>query len=191
MVYRRRRQLLCRITDGTGSLTLRFFYFSGAQQAGLARGTRIRCFGEVRRGPLGLEIVHPEYRRIGAEAAPLEEVLTPIYPTTEGVPQPRLRSLIELALREAEASGVRDWIPPAVLAKLELPSLVDALDDDASAAARRASARTAERAPPGAATPGLRGVARAPAVAALLRQTMKAIRPRHCIDTDSAGAAVL
>jgi len=127
VVYRRRRQLLCRISDGTGSLTLRFFYFSGAQQAGLARGTRIRCFGEVRRGPLGLEIVHPEYRRLGAEAAPLEEVLTPIYPTTEGVPQPRLRSLIEIALREAEASGVRDWIPASMLEKLELPSLIDAL----------------------------------------------------------------
>jgi len=127
VVYRRRRQLLCRITDGTGSLTLRFFYFSGAQQAGLARGTRIRCFGEIRRGPLGLEIVHPEYRRLGAEAAPLEEVLTPIYPTTEGVPQPRLRSLIELALREAEDAGVRDWIPPGLLDRLELPSLVQAL----------------------------------------------------------------
>ena len=127
VVYRRRRQMLCRITDGTGSLTLRFFYFSGAQQSGLARGTRIRCFGEVRRGPSGLEIVHPEYRRLGAEAEPLEEVLTPIYPSTEGVPQPRLRSLIELALREAEASGVRDWIPAGLLQKLELPSLIDAL----------------------------------------------------------------
>jgi len=127
VAYRRRRQLLCRITDGTGSLTLRFFYFSGAQQANLARGTRIRCFGEVRRGPLGLEIVHPEYRRIGAESQPLEEVLTPIYPTTEGVPQARLRYLIDLALREAEASGVRDWIPPALLASLELPPLAEAL----------------------------------------------------------------
>src|SRR6186713_230083 len=127
VAYRRRRQLLCRISDGTGSLTLRFFYFSGAQQANLARGTRIRCFGEVRRGPLGLEIVHPEYRRVGSEAAPLEEVLTPIYPTTEGVPQARLRSLIEVALRETERSGVRDWIPPAMLADLELPSLLDAL----------------------------------------------------------------
>jgi ATP-dependent DNA helicase RecG len=127
VVYRRRRQLLCRITDGTGSLTLRFFYFSGAQQAALARGTRIRCFGEARRGPLGLEIVHPEYRRIGAEAAPLEEVLTPIYPTTEGVPQARLRYLIDLALREAESAGVRDWIPPALLAALELPPLAEAL----------------------------------------------------------------
>jgi ATP-dependent DNA helicase RecG len=127
VAYRGRRQLLCRITDGTGSLTLRFFYFSGAQQANLARGTRIRCYGEVRRGPLGLEIVHPEYRRIGAEAAPLEEVLTPIYPTTEGVPQARLRSLIDIALREIEASGIRDWIPPSMLADLELPSLLEAL----------------------------------------------------------------
>src|SRR5689334_22601596 len=127
VTYRRRRQLLCRISDGTGSLTLRFFYFSGAQQANLARGTRIRCYGEVRRGPLGLEIVHPEYRRIGAEAAPLEEVLTPIYPTTEGVPQARLRSLIDIALRETSGSGIRDWIPPAMLADLELPSLLEAL----------------------------------------------------------------
>ena len=61
------------------------------------------------------------------EAAPLEEVLTPIYPTTEGVPQARLRSLIEMALRETERSGVRDWIPAAMLADLELPSLLDAL----------------------------------------------------------------
>jgi ATP-dependent DNA helicase RecG len=143
VTYRRRRQLLCRISDGTGFLTLRFFYFSGAQQANLARGTRVRCFGEVRRGPLGLEIVHPEYRRVGQEPAPLEEVLTPIYPTTEGVPQARLRSLIELALgalcdgtsadertgahARDRQSGVRDWIPPAMLADLELPSLVDAL----------------------------------------------------------------
>jgi ATP-dependent DNA helicase RecG len=127
VVYRRRRQMLSRITDGTGSLTLRFFYFSGAQQTGLSRGTRIRCFGEVRRGPLGLEIVHPEYRRIDADAAPLEEVLTPIYPTTEGVPQGRLRYLIDLALREAESAGVRDWIPPALLETLDLPPLAEAL----------------------------------------------------------------
>ena len=127
VVYRRRRQLLCRVADRTGSLTLRFFYFSAAQQANLARGTRIRCFGEVRRGPLGLEIVHPEYRRIGAAAAPLEEVLTPIYPTTEGVPQARLRYLIDLALREAETSGVRDWIPSELLSKLDLPPLAEAL----------------------------------------------------------------
>ena len=127
VAYRRRRQLLCRISDGSGFLTLRFFYFSAAQQNGLARGTRIRCFGEVRRGPLGLEIVHPEYRRLLGEAAPLEDTLTPIYPGTEGVAQGRLRALISQALQELDTSGVRDWIPVKVVQSLGLPTLKDAL----------------------------------------------------------------
>jgi ATP-dependent DNA helicase RecG len=130
VTYRKRRQLLCRISDGSGFLTLRFFYFSAAQQNGLARGMRIRCFGEIRRGPFGLEIVHPEYRRVREEDAevPPEETLTPIYPLTEGVPQGRLRALISEALRELDtAAAVRDWIPPHVIAPLGLPALKDAL----------------------------------------------------------------
>jgi ATP-dependent DNA helicase RecG len=127
VTYRRRRQLLCRISDGSGFLTLRFFYFSAAQQNGLARGARIRCFGEIRRGPLGLEIVHPEYRRVLQEQAPLEETLTPIYPLTEGVPQGRLRALIAEALRELDTSAVRDWIPSHMIESLGLPPLKDAL----------------------------------------------------------------
>jgi ATP-dependent DNA helicase RecG len=129
ITFRRRRQLLCRISDGSGFLTLRFFYFSAAQQNGLSRGTRIRCFGEVRRGPFGLEMVHPEYRRVTESAqSPLEETLTPVYPLTEGVPQGRLRSLVGEALRELTTAGVRDWIPPKVTQSLGLPSLKDALE---------------------------------------------------------------
>src|SRR3569833_4076836 len=130
VTYRRRRQLLCRISDGSGLLTLRFFYFSAAQQNGLARGQRIRCFGEVRRGPLGLEIVHPEYRRVRTddpESDSLEETLTQVYPLTEGVPQGRLRALINEALRDLETSAVRGWIPPQVIAQLGLPSLREAI----------------------------------------------------------------
>jgi ATP-dependent DNA helicase RecG len=127
VVYRRRRQLLCRISDGSGFLTLRFFYFSAAQEKGLARGTRIRCFGEIRRGPLGLEIVHPEYRRVLEEPAPLEETLTPIYPSTEGVAQGRLRALVNQAMQELDTSAVRDWIPGHVVESLGLPSLREAL----------------------------------------------------------------
>jgi ATP-dependent DNA helicase RecG len=52
-------------------------------------------------------------------------VLTPIYPTTEGVPQPRLRALIDMALKDA--SRLKDWLPASVLEKFELPSLLDAL----------------------------------------------------------------
>jgi ATP-dependent DNA helicase RecG len=129
VVYRRRRQMLCRISDGSGFLTLRFFYFSAAQQNGLARGTRIRCFGEIRRGPQGLEIVHPEYRRVlERETAPLEATLTPIYPLTEGVPQGRLRALVSQALTELESAAVRDWVPPRLIQPLGLPTLKEALD---------------------------------------------------------------
>lgn len=128
VVFRRRRQLLCRISDGSGFLTLRFFHFSSAQQGGLARGTRIRCFGEIRRGPLGLEIVHPEYRRQQDSAGDLEQTLTPIYPGTEGVAQGRMRALVNEALRELSRAAVRDWVPAEVLAPLGLPALKDALE---------------------------------------------------------------
>ncbi|HEV2285307.1 MAG TPA: ATP-dependent DNA helicase RecG [Steroidobacteraceae bacterium] len=127
VTYRRRRQLLTRLADGSGFLTLRFFYFSGSQQQNLARGTRLRAFGEVRRGPLGLEIVHPEYRRLGEAAAPLEETLTPIYPLTEGVPQGRLRALIAQALDEVARGGLVDLIPPHAGLPAGLPALHEAL----------------------------------------------------------------
>ena len=128
VVFRGRRQMLCKIADGSGFLTLRFFYFTAQQQKGLARGVRIRCFGEARRGLKGLEIVHPEYRLIDPIARPVpEEHLTPIYPLTEGVTQGRLRLLIRTALDQTAAGDIEDWLPPALLADSHLPSLRDAL----------------------------------------------------------------
>ena len=128
IVFRRRRVLLCRIADGSGFLTLRFFHFSQAQQESLARGVRLRCFGEARTGPAGLELVHPEYRRLVPGAAtPDGESLTPVYPTTEGVQQARMRRLTDLALEQLEEGGLRDWITPEVLARLRLPALEPAL----------------------------------------------------------------
>jgi ATP-dependent DNA helicase RecG len=127
VVFRGRRQLLCRIADGTGSLTLRFFHFSTQQQNSLARGTRIRCFGEVRRGPGGFEIVHPEYRRVTELSTSAEETLTPVYPATEGVQQGRLRQLTSLALDQLASRSVRDWLPPELLQDMQLPSLQEAL----------------------------------------------------------------
>jgi ATP-dependent DNA helicase RecG len=125
--FRRRRQLLCRISDGSGFLTLRFFHFSATQQQGLARGTRIRCFGAVRKGPLGLEMVHPEYRSASGGLPPLEDTLTPTYPGTDGITQGRLRQLIGFALHELASAGVREWLPDDILAELRLPTLAEAL----------------------------------------------------------------
>jgi ATP-dependent DNA helicase RecG len=129
VAFRGRRQMLSRIGDGSGYLTLRFFYFTAQQQEGLARGVRIRCYGEARRGPKGLEIVHPEYRRVdpkSAAGAPGEH-LTPIYPGTEGLTQGRLRQLVGLALDQTSERELEDWLPPAVLADSRLPPLLEAL----------------------------------------------------------------
>jgi ATP-dependent DNA helicase RecG len=97
--FRGRRNLLVRIGDGSGQLTLRFFHFSRSQQAQFQPGVRITCFGEARKGRAGLEMIHPEYRLLRAEQDPaINESLTPIYPATEGVQQGRLRNLTGQAL---------------------------------------------------------------------------------------------
>ncbi len=128
VVYRGRRSMLCRLADGTGSLMLRFFYFSRAQQKGLARGKTVRCYGEVRKGPSGPEMVHPEYRVINDQASqPLENCLTPVYPTTEGVQQGRLRSLIGQAL-DNHIELLPDLLPAAVVSRHQLPGLADAIN---------------------------------------------------------------
>jgi ATP-dependent DNA helicase RecG len=128
VTFRGRRQLLCRIGDGSGSLTLRFFHFSTSQQQAMVRGSRLRCYGEIRRGLNSPEIVHPEYRRIANEAAgAVEEALTPIYPLTEGVQQGRLRQLTGMALQEFSNRPVPEWLPPSIVEQLQLPSLHEAL----------------------------------------------------------------
>lgn len=127
VVFRRRRSLLCRVSDGTGSLTLRFFYFSKAQQQGLARGARLLCYGEARSGPGGLEMVHPEYRLLTADEAPvLENALTPIYPATEGLQQARLRGLITQAL-DRFLPLLPDWLDARMPGFERYPDLRSAL----------------------------------------------------------------
>jgi ATP-dependent DNA helicase RecG len=131
VVFRRRRQLLVRLSDGSGSLTLRFFHFSNAQRAGLSRGTRLRCHGEVRRGPLGLEIVHPEYRQLQqhkADDEPLPQTLTPIYPATEGLTQGRLRALVQRAFAASNQAPLVDLLPAELRATLKLIGLRAALE---------------------------------------------------------------
>ena len=109
--FGRRRSLLCRIEDGTGALMLRFFHFSNTQMQQLSKGAKVRCFGEVRKGPSSFELVHPEYQLIADQKiVPVEAELTPIYPTTEGLHQIGFRKLIKQAL--------------ALLSEESLPELV-------------------------------------------------------------------
>ena len=129
--FGKRRSLLVRISDGTGALTLRFFHFNKLQQQGFQRGTRIRCYGEARPGAVTLEMVHPEYQRLEEEAAPaVEESLTPVYPTTEGVHQLTLRRLTDQALQALEGPQEQvlpDWLPPGLLTGFPFTGLAEAI----------------------------------------------------------------
>ena len=106
---------------------LRFFHFNAAQQRKLARGTRLRVFGEVRFGSSGYEMAHPEYQRLEDDVpAQAEERLTPVYPTTEGLYVSALRRLTQQAL-ERWLDKIPEWLPSEVLHELKLPTLREAL----------------------------------------------------------------
>lgn len=123
ITFGRRRSLLCRIQDGTGTLTLRFFHFS-AQQKNQLDNARIRCFGEVRPGPSGLEMIHPEYQVLKPDKlVDLEQSLTPIYPLTEGLTQARIRGLIGQALDRVSQELLPEYLPDRLLEKYRYPHL--------------------------------------------------------------------
>ena len=127
-VYRGRRSLLVRIGDGSGQLTLRFFYFSRQQQAQFRAGLVVSCYGDVRAGKAGLEMVHPEYRILQPGQSPVTgNALTPVYPTTQGVQQARLRNLAAQALKRMQSSPPAELLPESIRRKYGMPALGDAL----------------------------------------------------------------
>ena len=112
VVFGRRRSLVCRIQDNTGTTTLRFFHFNKAQQERLKVGARLRCFGEARRGVSGVEFYHPEYQHIDTnQPQQLEETLTPIYPATERITQSRIRDLCTQALNKLGQQSIQELLP--------------------------------------------------------------------------------
>ena len=129
--FGRRRSLLVHLSDGTGSMILRFFHFSAAQKNNLAPGNRLRCFGEVRRGQKQVEMIHPEYEfaepdSTGDNVQQAPDSLTPIYPTTEGMHQLSWRSLTDQCLEYLTSD--RERLPDLlVLDASHYPSLKDSL----------------------------------------------------------------
>ena len=127
VVYRGRRMLISQLSDDTGIITLRFFNFSKQQARRLAKNTVVRCFGQTRKTASGLEMIHPEYQIINPEnPAPLEAGLTPIYPTTEGLQQGRLRKIVRAAL-EQQIDTIEELLPASIVKELGLVPLTESL----------------------------------------------------------------
>ncbi|QHM73085.1 ATP-dependent DNA helicase RecG [Mixta intestinalis] len=112
VTFGRRRMLVSQISDGTGVITLRFFNFNAGMKNGLSPGTRVTAWGEIKRGQRGAEIIHPEYRIQGEHGVTaLQETLTPVYPTTEGIRQATLRNLTDQALKLLDSCPIAELLP--------------------------------------------------------------------------------
>ncbi|NLS13949.1 ATP-dependent DNA helicase RecG [Vibrio sp. SM6] len=113
--FGRRKMLTVKLSDGNGSIALRFFNFTAGMKNQFAEGRLVHAYGEIKRGMHGLEIVHPDYRFGEASTDEhSESSLTPVYPTTEGLRQLTLRNLSEQALELLDKSAVTELLPPGL-----------------------------------------------------------------------------
>ncbi|MBT8071763.1 MAG: ATP-dependent DNA helicase RecG [Gammaproteobacteria bacterium] len=131
IVRGRRAMLVVVLFDGTGRVTLRFFHFRAYQRQQLASGTRLRCFGEIRAGFKGLEMIHPGYKRLSDhQDEPVADRLTPIYPTAEGLGQKIWLRMTDqaLALMRKGELELEELLPVELLKQLKLMPLAEALD---------------------------------------------------------------
>ncbi|GFO72232.1 ATP-dependent DNA helicase RecG [Bathymodiolus japonicus methanotrophic gill symbiont] len=131
ILNRGRRTLVCQISDETGYLGLRFFHFTAKQYNSLSSGTLISCFGEIKDGYSGHEMIHPEYKVIQQiDDCITKDTLSAIYPLTEGLRQSSIRKAVEqaLTLYNNAPDSLPDLLPAAVLRKFQYPTLIDALN---------------------------------------------------------------
>lgn len=110
--FGRKKMLTVKVSDGNGTLTLRFFNFNAGMKNSFAEGRPLYAYGEIKRGNMGLEIMHPDYHFLNGNDAPqLEQSLTPIYPTTDGLRQNTLKNLTDQALELLDSSAVTELLP--------------------------------------------------------------------------------
>lgn len=110
--FGRRPILTVSLSDGSSKIMLRFFNFNAGMRNSFQIGTRVKAFGEIKRGRFMAEIHHPEYQIIrDNQPIQLEENLTPIYSTTEGLKQNSLRKLTDQALALLDKIQIAEILP--------------------------------------------------------------------------------
>ncbi|MGF1721758.1 ATP-dependent DNA helicase RecG [Vibrio kyushuensis] len=111
-IFGKRKMLAVKISDGNGTITLRFFNFTAGIKNNFSEGKWVHAYGEIKRGGMGLEIIHPDYNFSSPEQAPdAEPTLTPVYPTTDGLRQLTLRNITDQALALLDKAAVQELLP--------------------------------------------------------------------------------
>jgi ATP-dependent DNA helicase RecG len=127
IAYGRRRSLVVSIADDARTLSMRLFYFNQAQQRNLRIGEWITCYGQVRFGQKGLEMIHPDYKVSAQQPDPTQNAgLTPVYPSTEGLGQAFWRKISDQVL-EQHLGSVEELLPESLTVQYEFGALQKAL----------------------------------------------------------------
>ena len=120
------------VSDGSGSIVLRYWYFSRSIMQKFQVGKKLRIFGKVQWTKNRMFIVnHPEVEFISdISTSKLEPSYTAIYPTTDGIAQRQLRKIIQQALQTPYASQLQFLLPVEFCPQqlfTEQASVIDAL----------------------------------------------------------------
>jgi len=128
VVFGKKRSLLCDVSDSSGViLTLRFFHFNQQQKNNLAPGCSIRCFGEVKMGKQGPQMIHPEYRLVKDQMQAVDESYRPIYHLTDGLSQQSVHRAIQQTLKFLSPAALEDYLPVELLSENDYPDIVQSL----------------------------------------------------------------
>jgi len=128
IVFGKRRSLVCKISDASGILDIRLFYFSMGQKKQFKRGEFVQCYGQVSHSGRSFAMIHPEIKFLKSQQTPkLEAGLQAVYPTTQGLQQRTFQSLIKQATSFLNSGSIKELLPQTLLDKLNFPPLADAL----------------------------------------------------------------
>ena len=108
--YPGRRAFFAKITDGTGFLQIRLFFFSQQQAKSFEKGLSVRLYGVVRNSGNKLEVFHPSYKIFNSKfRPPLDNTLTPVYSVgSSKITQYRLRNIIQNCIKKINESDLND-----------------------------------------------------------------------------------
>ena len=130
IIFYKKRMFLVRLSDSSGFIQLRFFYFNKSQMRNFSEGQKVRCYGELRLANKVKEMVHPECEFIDRNnIKKLDEYLTPVYPITEGLQQHRIRNIVRqsLAMLKSGKISFPEILPKKILEKYNLVDINTAL----------------------------------------------------------------
>ena len=108
--YPGRRAFYAKITDGTGFLQIRLFFFSQQQAKSFEKGLSVRIYGIIRNTGNKLEVFHPSYKIFNSKfRPPLDDTLTPVYSLgSSKITQYRLRTIILNCLKKINESNLNE-----------------------------------------------------------------------------------